>query len=204
MLSNHRKWQWDLAQQQAFEKIKMELCKPTILAFYNPSLPTKITADASSYGLGLQQSNLAWRPVCYASRSMSETEMRYAQIEKEALAAVWACEKFADYIIGLKIVIETDHKPPVPLLGTKSLDDLPPRVLRFRLRLARFDYTILHVPEKLLFTADAHLCHSLIMIQERMRKQNISWKCVSVTCQQVKNSSQNIQKHKQQTPFARQ
>ena len=86
---------------------------------------------------------------------MSDTEKRYAQIEKEALATVWACDKFASYIVGLKFHIETDHKPLVPLLGSKHLDTLPPRILRFRLRLARFDYTIQHVPGKLLCTADA-------------------------------------------------
>ena len=85
---------------------------------------------------------------------MSETEQRYAQIEKEGLAVTWACEKFASYILGKRISIETDHKPLVPLLGTKDLDNLPPRVLRFRLRLARFDYTISHVPGKALYTAD--------------------------------------------------
>ena len=51
--------------------------------------------------------------------------------------------------------METDHKPLVPLLGNKELDQLPPRVLRFRLRLARFDYLIVHVPGKFLYTADA-------------------------------------------------
>ena len=59
------------------------------------------------------------------------------------------------YIIGLRVIIETDHKPLVPLLGSKHLDDLPLRILRFRLRLARFDYTIQHVPGKLLVTGDA-------------------------------------------------
>ena len=54
----------------------------------------------------------------------------------------------------MKFLIETDHKPLIPLLGTKHLDSLPPRVLRFRLRLARFDYSIQHVPGKLLYTAD--------------------------------------------------
>jgi len=58
------------------------------------------------------------------------------------------------YILGMKFAIETDHKPLIPLLGSKQLDSLPPRVLRFRLHLARFDYTITHVPGKLLYTAD--------------------------------------------------
>ena len=48
------------------------------------------------------------------------------QIEKDALASVWACDKFASYIVGLKFHIETDHKPLVPLLGSKHLDTLPP------------------------------------------------------------------------------
>ena len=129
-----------------------------MLAFYTPDAPTKLSADASSHGLGavlLQKTGGEWKPVAYASRSMSDTEKRYAQIEKEALATVWACDKFASYIVGLKFHIETDHKPLVPLLGSKHLDALPPRILRFRLRLARFDYTIQHVPGKLLCTADA-------------------------------------------------
>jgi hypothetical protein len=57
---------------------------------------------------------------------MTETERRYAQIEKEALAATWACEKFASYILGMHFSIETDHNPLVPLLGEKNLDSLPP------------------------------------------------------------------------------
>ena len=62
------------------------------------------------------------------------------------------------YIIGKLIELETDHKPLVPLLSKTSLDSLPPRVLRFRLRLARFHYTIAHVPGKFLYTADALSC----------------------------------------------
>ena len=54
--------------------------QPTVLVTYDPSAPTKISADASSYGLGvvlLQQRNSEWHPVVYASRAMTETEQNY-------------------------------------------------------------------------------------------------------------------------------
>ena len=151
LLGKNSTWVWGPSQSEAFSLVKEELSKPTTLALYDPEAPTKVSADASSYGLGavlMQETESNWRPVAYASRSMTETERRYAQIEKEALAITWACEKFSDYILGKPITIETDHKPLVPLLGTKQLDSLPPRVLRFRLRMDRFTYTIFHVPWK--------------------------------------------------------
>ena len=86
---------------------------------------------------------------------MTETECQYAQIDKEVLAVTWACKKFANYIVCKRILIETDHKPLVPILNNKDLDTLPPRMLRFRLRMARFNYVVEYLPGKLLYTADA-------------------------------------------------
>ena len=100
-----------------------------VLALYDPEASTKVATDASSYGLGavlLQKISDVWRPVAYASRCMTETERWYVQIEKEVLAVTWACEKFADFILGRQFEIEMDHKPLVPLLSTKHLDTLPP------------------------------------------------------------------------------
>ena len=137
--------------------MKEEIVKPTVLALYNSTADTKISADASSFGLGavlLQKEGKAWRAVAFTSRAMTDTECFYAQIEKEALATTWACKKFANYILGKRIVIETDHKPLVLLLSRKRLENLPPRILPFRLRLSRFDYAIEHVLGKLLYTAD--------------------------------------------------
>ncbi len=158
LLGKNTPWVWGPSQSDALLQVKTELSKPVTLALYDPAAQTKVSADASSYGLGavlLQRVDATWKPVAYASRSLSETEQRYAQIEKEALAITWACEKFAVYLIGKSFSVETDHKPLVPLLGTKHLHSLPPRILRFRLRLDRFDYTIQHVPGKDLHTADA-------------------------------------------------
>jgi len=157
-LSPKDSWTWGPDQSKAFNKIKEELSEnPKVLALYNPAAQIKLSADASSYGLGgvlLQKVNTTWRPVAYASRSMSTTEECYAQIKKEALAITWACNKFSMYLLGRQFEIETDHKPLVPLLSSKPLDNLPPRILRFRLRMMKYNYSISHVPGKSLFTAD--------------------------------------------------
>ena len=116
---------WGPSRSTALEKVKQELSKLTTLTLYDPSVHTNISADASAFSLGavlLQKSESTWKAVAFASRFMSETECQYAQIKKEALAPTWASEKFADFIIGKLIDIEMDHKPLVPLLGSKDLD----------------------------------------------------------------------------------
>ena len=158
LLKKDSAWTWQEPQETAFSAIKKELSSTPVLAFYSSSHETIVSADASSFGLGAvllqKQADSNWKPICYCSRSLSLTERRYAQIEKEALAATWACERFAQYLIGKHFTIETDHKPLVSLLGSKSLEDLPPRVLRFRMRLMRFSFDIVHVPGKQLTVAD--------------------------------------------------
>lgn len=116
-------------QDKACFLILSELAKPTTLALHDPDVQTKVSANASLYGLGvvlLQRVESEWKPAVYASHSMTDAERRYAQIEKEALAITWAREEFSDYILGKSISMETDHKPLVPVLVRKSLDSLPP------------------------------------------------------------------------------
>ena len=100
---------------------------------------TKVSTDASSYGLGgvlLQKDRQDWRLVFYASRLLTDMEQKYAQVEKEALTVTWCCEKFSEFLIGLKIfTIETDHKPLLALLKTKHLYKLTPRIQRFQMRM---------------------------------------------------------------------
>ena len=70
------------------------------------------------------------------------------------MAVTWSCERFNDYLLGKVFHIYTDHKPLVPLLSTKSLDELPIRIQRFKMRLMRYSFTISHVAGKDLITAD--------------------------------------------------
>uniref|UniRef100_A0A3B1IHV4 ribonuclease H n=1 Tax=Astyanax mexicanus TaxID=7994 RepID=A0A3B1IHV4_ASTMX len=142
LLRKENEWSWGEPQQRAFNNIKLELSKPPGLALYNSKACTIVSADASSYGLGAvllqKQENQELKPIAYSSRVLTSTEQRYAQIEKEALAITWACERFSDFLVGIPFHVETDHKPLVSLLGSKNLDELPPRIQRLRMRLMKF------------------------------------------------------------------
>ena len=94
LLRKQNAWLWGQPQKHAFNVLKDELSSNRLLALYDPKRETIVSADASSFGLGsvLLQRQLTGelRPVAYASRSMTDTERRYAQIEKEALVTTWA------------------------------------------------------------------------------------------------------------------
>lgn len=158
LLIKSNQWTWGEPQEKAFQDIKDALVSGTVLALYDPNRETIVSADASSYGVGAvllqKQSDGQPKPIAYISRALTTTEQRYAQIEKEALAFTWACERFSDFLMGKSFHIFTDHKPLVPLFSSKKLDELPIRVQRFRLRMMRFSFTISHVPGESLLIAD--------------------------------------------------
>ena len=158
LLLKEREWTWELAQREAFSNTKEILSVAPVLFLYDPNAEAIVSVDASNFGLGAvqlqKQEDGETKPIAYVSRSLSEVEQRYAQIE-EALAFTWACERLSDYLIGIKFHIQTDHKPLVPLFSCKSFDNLPVPVQRFRLSMMRFDYMISHVPGKQLVIADA-------------------------------------------------
>ena len=159
LLNKENQRVWGQQQQKAFQDIQTARTTSPILSQFDQSKETVVSADASSYGLWAvllqRQPNGELTPISYIFRSLTPTEQRYAQIEKEALAFTWACERFSDYLLGLRFHVQTDHQPLVPLFTSKPLDELPVRVQWFRLRMMRFDFSMSHVPEKCLLVANA-------------------------------------------------
>ena len=105
---------WGEAQQQSFQKLKDLLTRAETLAYFKNDCQTRIVADAGPTGIGAVLTRLqdgVWRVISYASRNLTDVERRYSQTEKEALALVWACERFNLYVYGRDFELETDHKP---------------------------------------------------------------------------------------------
>ena len=158
LLGKDNDWHWDVRHREEFERLKECMTSTPTLAPFKLGARTMLSADASSYGLGavvLQQNDGDWRPVAFASRSLNSAEKMYAQIEKEALAICWACEKFNYFLAGTEFLVETDHKPLVSVLGSKEVAKLPIRVQRFRLRMMAYSYSVVYTPGPKLVLADA-------------------------------------------------
>ena len=94
---------------------------------------------------------------CYriqsTSRALTDVETRYAQIEKELLAVVFAFNRFHQYVYGKDVKVESDHKP-LESITKKPLSAAPPRLQRMLLQLQRYNFTLLYKPGKEMILAD--------------------------------------------------
>lgn len=153
LTKNNVKWQWNIQHVQEFENIKGIISTSPVLRIYDPKLPIVIQTDASKDGIGcvLLQNG---QPVAFASRSLTESEKRWAQIEKELLAVVVAGEKFHYYIYGREFEVHSDHKPLETLIK-RDLDKVTARLQRMFMLLLKYPgLTLKYVPGKEMLLAD--------------------------------------------------
>ena len=135
---------WSSEQETSFQELKKQLASAPVLAYFDKDAHTRVIADASPVGLGavlVQDKNGESRVVCYASRSLSSVERRYSQTEKEALALVWACERFNLYLLGLPTFdLVTDHEALKVIYSRGSKPSA--RIERWVLRLQPYNYKV--------------------------------------------------------------
>ncbi len=137
---------WGPEQQRAFQTLKDRLASSETLAYFDKESKTQVIADAGPVGLGavlVQHQQGEYRVVCYASKSLTDIERRYSQTEKEALALVWACERFHAYLYGAEFELITDHKPLQFIYSPRSKPSA--RIERWVLRMQPYMYTVKHV-----------------------------------------------------------
>jgi hypothetical protein len=98
LLRKDVKWEWSEKCQKAFEIVKSQLLSSTVLVHYDSKLPIQLATDASAYGLGavisVKYPDGTEYPIAFASRTLSQAERKYSQIEKEALSIIFGIKKF--------------------------------------------------------------------------------------------------------------
>ena len=152
ILKKDAAWCWDDQQRQAMTTLKTVLSTLPVLRLFDVDKPVVVSVDASPIGLGavlLQEG----QPVAFSSTTLTVTQRRYCQIEKELLAIQFGLMRFRQYVYGQRVVVESDHKPLVGLLD-KPIAECSPRIQRMRLQLQRFDFQVVYKPGKELFIAD--------------------------------------------------
>ncbi|CAK1598438.1 unnamed protein product [Parnassius mnemosyne] len=153
LLKQNTTWLWTDLHENTFNNIKTHLSKAPVLQNFDSSLPITIQCDASKDGLGccLMQNN---KPVSYSSRSLTNAEKIFSQIEKELLSVVWANKKFHYYVYGRPCTILNNHKPLETILK-KSIHEIPSiRLQRLKLKLLKYDITFQYLKGKLMYIAD--------------------------------------------------
>nr|GEW71149.1 hypothetical protein [Tanacetum cinerariifolium] len=139
---------------EAFQTLKRKLTEAPILIAPDWDLPFELMCDASDFDIGAvlgKRQEKHFRPIYYASETMTEAESNYTTTEKEMLAVVYAFEKFQSYLIMNKSIVYTDHFALKYLFAKK---DSKARLLRWVLILQEFTFKVIDIKRAKNMAAD--------------------------------------------------
>ena len=129
----------------SINEVKQSLFCSKALAPFDIRLPTRVTTDASYKGLGAVLSQIhpcgSERVVAFASKSLSSAEEKYSVLELEALACIWAVERWHTYLWGRHFKLMTDHCPLTTIYGPSN-KRASHRVSRWRTRLMVYSFEV--------------------------------------------------------------
>ena len=144
----NQRWRWTRECQVAFDTLKQKLSEATLLVHFDPHLPIVLATDASNYGIGAvimhRYPNGEEKPIAHASKTLSQAEKQYSQIEKESLSIIYGIKKFHQYLAGRTFELVTDHQPLLSIFNpTKGIPtSTANRLQRWALSLMGYTYTI--------------------------------------------------------------
>lgn len=175
LLCSDVKWHWGKRQNDSFTNIKKLLVSPPIVVHYDPTKPLVLTTDASEYGIGAVLSHSTpdgEHPIACYSRTLSKAERNYSQLDKEGLAVIFGLKKSHKFVYGRHVKIHTDHKPLIKLFGEHKQIPIiiTPRIQRWALTLASYDYSIIYKPGKDIPEAD---CMSRLPLDDTLNDNDI-------------------------------
>lgn len=146
-------WIWEDSHEQCFNKLKSMITPDACLKYYDPKSPLTLEVDASQKGLGVALTQEG-KPIAFASKTLTECQSRYSNIEREMLAIVHGIERYHTYLYGKPFIVVTDHKPLVTICE-KPLHAAPHRLRRMLLRIQGYQYSVTYKPGPQMIMADA-------------------------------------------------
>jgi len=136
---------WGDGEQRAFDALKQAILRAPMLSHLDYDDEVILRTDASQVGIGgvLLQRDRAGRerPVCFISRAFTPAESRWSTIEQESFAVYHCMLACSHHLLGHRFTVETDHKNLMFLDAATA-----PKVVRWKLRLQEFDFTVRHIP----------------------------------------------------------
>ena len=155
ILKKENSFTWDENSNNSFQKIKSLLEKALLkpLRYYDRNKLVTLQCDTSLKGLVICIIQDG-QPIAFVSKSLTDTETHYANIERELFAIMFGSEKLHTYLYGRTFIIESDHKP-LEMISMKNLIAAPVRLQRMLLRLQQYDMVITYRPGKEMLLADA-------------------------------------------------
>ena len=140
-------FEWPNDAEQAFQELCQKFTEAPLLQHFDPSQKIRVETDASAFaiaGILSQPDDVGnWRPVAFWSRKMIPAEQNYETHDQELLAIVATFKQWRHYLERSLYPIEvlTDHHN---LRGFMKLKELAPRQARWALKLAAYDFEIIH------------------------------------------------------------
>jgi hypothetical protein len=150
LLKKDNRFEWSPECEESYKSIMHTMTSTTALRPFDPKLKSIHVADAGPDGIASsvfqEESDGTWVPIDHASRSLTQCEQNYSQIEKESLAQAWGVQMHRHYLLGVDFDTYTDHQPLISIYNKGKKGNA--RVERHRLQVQGFQYTMKYLPGK--------------------------------------------------------
>ena len=147
LLLKNANFEWTEAEENSFKILKQDIVNAASLTHYDPSKQLVLATDASPYGTGAVLSQIedgVEKPIAFASKTLTMTQKRYSQLDREGLGVIFGITKFHKFLYGRKFILQLDNKPLTAIFSPerKIPTMAAERLTRWALKLRAYEFVV--------------------------------------------------------------